>query len=96
MVTDILLQSVPLDPLTELRVRALEDATGNAVVDVRIWRRSPADTSRDAWCPTAQGFAVPLATFPLVLRSAWKVQRRAAEQDRWAKAADPVAMDLAS
>jgi hypothetical protein len=78
---------IPLDPDSEVRVRALEDSSGAPVVDLRLWRKAPDDRSDDAFHPMVQGVVVPLAVFPVLLAAAWKVQRAASEQAIWAEAA---------
>jgi len=90
----MIVRQIPLGPDAELRVRALEDASGNPVIDLRIWRKAPDDLSDDPYHPTVQGLTVPLAMFSAVLDSAWKVQRMAAAQAAWRLAAWPTDIDM--
>lgn len=70
---------LPVDPLSEVRVRVVEGAGGDPVMDFRLFRRSPADHSDDAMRPTSGGFTIPLALVRVMLFGAFKTHRLAEE-----------------
>jgi hypothetical protein len=76
---------IPVDPLSEVRVRVVEGAAGEPVMDFRLFRRSPADTSADTMHATSGGFTMPLGLVRVLLHGAMKTHRLAEEWAAWAR-----------
>ncbi len=74
-------RAVPLGPGVELRVQAFEDrGQGQLTLDVRIYRKSPADLSGAAFCPTATAACMPVHLGGMVADAIRQVAVRAIEQ----------------
>jgi hypothetical protein len=70
---------MPVDLVSEIRVRVVVGAGGRPAMDFRLFRRSPADISADAMHPTSAGFTVPLGLMRALLFGAMKIHRLAEE-----------------
>lgn len=74
----LLVTDVPLGPDARLQLTAIPDPNG-ALVMLRVWRASPADTSAGRFRPTGEVVVVPIAAFKLMQLELAKVGQAASD-----------------
>lgn len=80
--TPVLVREIPLGPDCRLRVAALAKPR-ETLLELRIWRASPADRSEDRFHPTSEGVQIPLAVFKLLQAELTRVGQAAMEHEFW-------------
>lgn len=75
-------RSIALGPDVQLRLQAVPDPKGT-LIELRIWRASPADTSPGRFRPTSDRVEIPIAVFKQLRAELERVGQAAMEFEFW-------------